>query len=172
MTPIQLSESDWQRFHSKVMKSQGCWRWCGETDNKGYGRMKVKRKWLLAPRIAYYERWNDSEALSKFFVCHHCDNPICVNPYHLFLGTSGDNTRDAMVKGRMARGDKNGARLYPEKLKRGSDVAIAKLGEADVRRIRAIYSTGESSYKKLAYQYGVVKQCIAAIIKRQTWKHI
>lgn len=82
-----------------------CWVWNGYADKDGYGQKKINRRPLRIHRLAWaWANWNgegDWKAIpAGMQVCHHCDNPPCVNPKHLFLGTTGDNTRDMVRKGR------------------------------------------------------------------------
>lgn len=79
-------------------KKTGCWLWTGSITTCGYGQINIKYKRYLAHRLS----WNvHNGAIPKgFFVCHKCDNPPCVNPDHLFIGTHRDNMQDMLKKGR------------------------------------------------------------------------
>jgi hypothetical protein len=105
-------------------------------------------------------------------VLHRCDNPPCVNPSHLFLGTQTDNIKDRTSKGRdgAARGDANGSRLYPERLVRGEQSPAAKLTDEIVRTIRALEP--RPSINKLAAIYGTSKQTIWSALIGETWAHV
>lgn len=89
-----------ERFDAKVDKSGpgGCWVWTGKRSREGYGRFS------LDGRLVNAHRWSWERAVGPIpnglLVCHHCDNPPCVNPEHLFVGTIQDNTRDMLAKGR------------------------------------------------------------------------
>ena len=86
-----------QRFFEKVKYSEGCWEWIACKDSKGYGNFWVNNTVVKAQRWAYeYFR----EPLGELYCCHECDNPSCVNPFHLYAGTNADNTRDRDLKGR------------------------------------------------------------------------
>jgi hypothetical protein len=93
-------------------------------------------------------------------VCHICDNPICVRPSHLYLGTSIQNTHDAIRKGRFKGG------------KKGSNNGAAKLDEEKVKLIRSIYSKGELSAKKIGNMFGVSGGNISDIVRFNSWKHV
>lgn len=98
----------------------GCWEWIGRREQyTGYARVKLKGKKISIHRLAY-ELWK-GPIPEGLFVCHSCDNRICINPEHLWLGTHQDNMDDMVKKGRQytPKGDENGARLYPERLSRG-----------------------------------------------------
>ena len=150
--------ADEKRFWSKVDQSgQGCWLWQGTLLTQGYGCFKIAGKMYKAHRVAY--------TLAKgtippgMFVCHHCDTPRCVRPDHLFLGTSKDNSQDAVRKGRTAAGDRNGVRLHPEtrirgdkhwshlypERHRGERNGRARLTQAQAEEIRARYAAGNIS---------------------------
>lgn len=93
------------------------------------------------------------------FVCHHCDNPPCCNPEHLFLGTALDNNRDRHEKGRSV-------------IRVGMDLGIAKLTDAQVIEIRARYAHGGQTHRALADEFGVTRTTIGRIVSRAAWRHL
>jgi len=88
----------WERFWAKVDRSGDCWVWIGTRWPTGYGQMRGDGRQLMAHRVAW--QIVKGPIPEGLFVCHKCDNPPCVRPDHLFLGTAADNTRDRDVKGR------------------------------------------------------------------------
>lgn len=88
-----LEERFW-RFVAPMMDDRGCWEWTGQIGDTGYPKM--------GPHYAHRLSWvmNNGMIPKGLFVCHHCDNPPCVNPKHLFLGTHRDNMQDMVAKGR------------------------------------------------------------------------
>jgi len=144
-----------ERFWQNVIKQEsGCWLWVGTTIPRGYGQIGFKGKMLLAHRIAWELRYG--EIPRGMCVCHHCDNPACVNPEHLFVGTHKDNEDDKWRKGRGCR---------------GSQHHNAKLTEAEVLSIRSERQIG-LSLSTLANKYGVSRKLILLISQHKIWTHI
>ncbi len=152
----ELSEVFW----SKVAKGEGCWTWTACRYTQGYGGFGIKYegKWYLAlaHRVAYlltHETLPPSAA-----VCHSCDNPACVRPDHLWLGTRKDNAQDCLAKGRWAviEGDQHGN---------------ARLTSAAVRVARQRHADGYG-VTALAHEYGVSQPTMSDALRRVTWKSV
>ena len=143
------------RFWSKVDVRQpdSCWPWQAYRARKGYGIVRWAGRNQKAHRVAY--QLEVGEIPAGLFVCHRCDNPPCVNPAHLFLGTTQDNTRDMMEKG---RGTDNSGEKNPR----------AKLTWEEVEEIRA--RRDACSQKELAEAFGVSVATINQILVHRTWR--
>ena len=88
------------RFWSKVNKSAGCWTWNKTLNRDGYGGIQIAGKYWLAHRYAMVLEGHNIDGK---VVCHKCDNPACVRPDHLFVGTQADNVKDMINKGRYVK---------------------------------------------------------------------
>lgn len=149
------------RFWPKVERSDdGCWRWIGATDAYGYGYIQSKRVGQV-PRVKNWKAHRVSWEIAHerlvpvgMFVLHHCDNPPCVNPAHLYVGTKRDNARDRARRGR-GRESRQFGEANPK----------AKLTDADVLAIRSAYDDG-ATQDALAAQYGVAQPHISRIVRR------
>lgn len=158
-----------QRFWSKVDRSGDCWNWTGPLSTRGYGMFHLmvapkRHKTVLAHRYSWFLSHPES---GDGFVCHRCDNPKCVRPDHLFLGTPADNMHDMMVKGRHV----NGMVLHPERAARGERVHCAKLRAVDIPEIVLARRRGEKLVD-IAKRYGVKHSQIQSVLSGRTWKHV
>ncbi len=154
-----------ERFWKKVDKSGECWEWIGQLNMNGYGEFWLNGKIVKAHRYSYIlhhpltiNLWEHREIC----VCHKCDNPRCVNPAHLFLGSKADNSKDMVAKGRCRSGGNV----------RGEINGNSKLTETQVREIRSRYAEGGITQEDLGIEYGVSRGAIDHIINRRTWSHI
>jgi HNH endonuclease len=133
----------------------GCWDWTKSVTKWGYGHINVNGKIKLAHRISY-------EAIhplpTHLCVLHKCDNPRCINPEHLFLGTNADNVRDKVSKGRQSKIGQS----------KGENHSLAKLSNNDVLFIRA----SSLPQKELAVQFNTTQSNISLIKNRVKWTHI
>jgi hypothetical protein len=134
-----------------------CWLWRGDAlKEKGYGRMRVRGHTIPAHRISF--ALANGVLPAGMLVCHHCDNPLCVNPAHLYAGTHQDNVRDMWARGRAL------AQTRPERLARGERHARCKLSDEAVREIRELRSAGMST-KDLARRYGIREDSLRRILR-------
>ena len=139
------------RFWAKINKNGlgGCWIWtAGKVGTGRYGRIYINSKHYRTHRISW--ELHNGPIPAGIWVLHHCDNPPCVNPAHLFLGTALDNNRDAIRKGRKPP--------IPQKLTRENVIEIRDL-------------TGPITLREIAARYGVSYETIGQVLRRETWKH-
>lgn len=125
-------------------ETTGCWEWRGSSDKRGYGYIVLEKKIWRAHRLSFY--LSTGRHLGKFHVCHKCDNPACVNPDHLFLGTDADNVIDCIAKGRRE----------------------VKLTPTKVRKIRTSPLNNMQTARKLKVNYSTLR----AVREGRTWKHV
>lgn len=189
------AESDHLRYWSKVDKNGPvilhcaelgeCWDWIGPFLKTGYGVLSFGRGCQRRAHVVSYE-WHYGPVPDGLMVLHHCDRKQCVRPSHLHAGTRRQNTDEAIERGRMASGDRNGSRTrpdcvprgqahwrtrMPERVTRGEAAPSARLTEDDVREIRRLAAEGVPQ-KTLAVRFGVTRPNISAIVARRSWKHV
>lgn len=137
----------------RVDTKTDCWNWTGGRFNHGYGAVSSGGRNatnLLAHRVVYEHYKGPIPA--GLDACHRCDNKLCVNPEHIFLGTAKDNIRDMIVKGRgnWSRGEKHYA---------------AKLDDVQVKRLRELAVTGKYSQSVLAATFDICQSHVSALIR-------
>ena len=141
------------RFWAKVDKtdSSGCWIWTGARTSAGYGQIRIQHTAYYAHRLM----WIMMRGVIPYGleILHKCDNPPCVNPDHLFMGTQSDNILDSVSKGRFNRPS-------------GENHPKAKLTSTQVQEIRK----AKLSQRKLAHEYGVTRWAICAILSGRSWR--
>ncbi len=142
----------------KVDASTGCWVWQKHLSNTGYGDAYINKTKWRAHRLSWTAFVGTIP--DGLLVCHHCDNPGCCNPDHLFTGTSHDNMIDMMAKGR-GRGGKS----------LGPNNANAKLNESQVVEIRKLLIDG-LSHDDIGTMFNVSSQTISSISTGRTWAHL
>lgn len=146
-----------ERFESQFVRVPigGCWIWTGSNKNQfGHGAFKWGAR-NTRVEFAHRASWilYKGDIPKDMCVCHSCDNPSCVNPEHLFLGTRADNAADKVAKGRQPRGSK---------------VPGSKITESIALQIKTL---GEST-KSMAQTFGISRQSVADIVYGRTWKHV
>lgn len=156
MFAISLDDKAISRFwkYVHVGGEDECWEWTGAKDTPGYGVLKIGGRGFKANRLSWAIHFSDP---GDMCVLHKCDNPACVNPKHLFLGTLSDNSIDMMRKGR-----------HPQPDNRGENSGHAKLTWEDVRKIRDGFANRVST-RELANRYHVKLEAIRYIILNEHW---
>ena len=163
----QRFKSTEEKFLEKVDKRSDdeCWLWLAAMNYQGYGMFR-SGGYITAHRYSW-SLYQDAPIPKGMFICHHCDNPSCVNPKHLFLGTRKDNTRDMWNKNRHPApvignqsddvlGEKN-----PRSILKTKDVLV----------IRKLFTDGVSQIE-LSALYNIKKPAIWKIVHNKNWKHI
>ena len=152
-----MNQKDIARFWRKVSvgSEEDCWLWLGGTC-RGYGVFSVRHISRYAHRTSYVIH-RPQEDIRGLVVRHSCDNPSCVNPAHLSVGTQLDNMADRGAKGRTARGQLSG---------------VAKLTDSLVREARELYRIGGFTQAELAMRCGVSASTMQAVLNGTTWRHV
>ena len=163
----KAKESFWGRCARNT--ETNCWEWSGAVGRPPtlpYGRFKLNGKEDKAHRWSW--RFTFGEIPKDLWVLHKCDNPKCISPFHLFLGTPADNVHDCMKKGR--RRKVKGTRLLNGT---GEDHPNAKLTNETVKYIRENYRFGIRGFgtTNLGRKFGVSKQSVLAVVKNETWEN-
>lgn len=159
--PKQSVEERFWKYIDKLDGNNSCWLWVGSKNRHGYGTITVDGKSLLAHRVSWEIHFGaipSHESYHGLCVLHKCDNPPCVRPDHLFLGTNRDNAIDKIDKNRQAvfAGEHNPRSVLTEK---------------DVKEIRGRCADGERQ-TDIAREYGVSKYAVWRVIHRKNWAHI
>lgn len=150
-------------FEKHVIRKEGCWDWKGPIAKGGYPVMSCRPS--IGPDRGHRASWviHKGKIPEGLYVCHSCDNPICTNPDHLWLGTHKENNDDKMRKGRQGE--------CKPPYKAGSDNGASKLKEDQVKEIKKLINSGKSCYG-ISKDFGVSKQTILRIKNGTNWKHV
>lgn len=143
-------------FFSKVEKTDYCWNWIGSKKQYNYGIFWNGKKRVLASRWSW--EYHNQACIAKGVYClHKCDNPACVNPTHLYLGTQKNNMQDMVARGRKPSrvGERNGR---------------SKLTENQVKNIRSLYCSGKYSKVDLGKMFKITAEQIGHIVNNKQWK--
>ena len=140
--------------HVTYVPESGCHLWTGCLNNKGYGQIRIAKRAKLAHRVAWEQK--NGPIPEGLFVCHKCDTPSCVNPDHLFLGTTFENLADASAKGRMRHGIRH---------------HNAKLDDAKVRDIRVMSASGMCQ-REIGECVGISQTVVGDVLRREIWAHV
>lgn len=188
----KLDDAFRARFWAKVDRSGGddsCWRWTASGQvrpGRDYGLVKTPgRKTDGAHRVAYILSAGE-DIPPGMFVCHHCDNPRCCNPRHLFVGTHQDNVDDKVSKGRQSRGERHsairlqvaargashGSKTHPERWAKGCDCTSSAFSRDQVIAIRREYSHGQTTMQRIAERFGVTKGTIHRMVRGLTYADV
>jgi hypothetical protein len=152
-----------EKFWEKVNKTDSCWLWTASkrtTDRTGgYGKFATGRRNKQTTYMAHRFSWvlENGPIPDGLDVLHHCDNRLCVNPDHLFLGTQQDNMDDMIAKGRSAKGEKNPHAILTEDI---------------VMQIREAIRVRQGTLADVARLFGITYVSLQAIYHRRNWKHI
>lgn len=160
---IALSVSDHDfvdRFWKKVDQSGECWEWTAAHNAFGYGKIGIAKYRCTAKAHRVSWTMSNGRIPEGLFVCHRCDNPKCVRPDHLFLGTPLDNASDCAKKGRVRNGQISGE-------SHGRSV----LSSDDVRSIRSRRALGES-IRSIANDFPVTRTAVRSAANGRNWTHL
>jgi HNH endonuclease len=151
-----------ERFWRNVIKSDGCWTY-KSTGQRGYGKLHVEGKHLRAHRFSWELHFGKIPL--GMLVCHKCDNPSCVRPDHLFMGTSADNTADMLAKGRY---------VAPIRTNnpRGELHHNSKITNADAQCIKALWAKGGMRQADIGAMFGISQTSVYYIVSGRNWAHI
>lgn len=151
-----------ERFFDKVEKTDTCWIWKGNKFHFGHGQFSIGSRWDNSNKSIPAHRFSweihNGKIPDKFCVLHKCDNPPCVNPDHLFLGTRFDNNKDMVKKGRAFHTN-------------GTINGMHKLSDSNVINIRNLFKNGLNQ-REISRKFNISYGNVHCIVRRKSWKHI
>ena len=162
-----IDDNTKKRFWNKVIKvdDNECWSWDAYKLKDGYGRFRLDHRMMLAHRMSWIIE-HGKNIPDGLQVCHACDNPSCVNPTHLFLGTQSENMNDCVDKGRL--GERKGECNRNSRLTKENVVDIRK----EYKKIIPGGLRADNFIMENAKRYGVTFRTVQSVVYRQSWKHI
>ena len=172
--PDHFTDEEYTRFWWLVFKTPTCWLWEGTLTSAGYGVVTIAGKPMYTHRASWI--MHNGPVPDGLWVLHDCvagDQPACLNPDHLWLGTEEDNTQDALSKGRLPCSE-TFKHLWATKWKdrRGEKAYQSKLTDAQVIEIRRLHREEGVGHKRLHKMFPVSYGVIQRILNRTTWKHL
>lgn len=161
MSAAQNTVDRWERYWSRINKTDTCWLWTGGTNSGGYGSMwfggrlcgthRLMLVWMGKLKTPIH-----TGSMATNVVLHSCDNPRCVNPAHLQLGTNTENQKEAYARARRAA-------------ERGATHTNAKLTPEQVEEIRRLYNSKTFVQIELAAMFGVSQRAISLVVRGETY---
>ena len=152
-----LSERFWEKVD--IQGLDDCWEWtAGKT--RGYGHIGVDGKIRQATHVLFYLRHGDWPPRGKE-ACHNCDNPGCLNPRHLYLGTHKSNMCDMVLRQRGRGGNQKGEQNNG-----------AKLTENQVYDVRCLLAQGGITQKEIGQRFGISQQNVSRIVNHKRWRYM
>lgn len=164
----QYTSNDLERFWTKVAitaDDSKCWEWQRAKNADGYGKFGTGGRKHKKQHLAHRFSWelSNGEIPNELHVLHNCDNPACVNPKHLFLGTNLDNIADKLMKNRQSKGE------MVSLMTRGENNPNSKLTNKEIEYIRRRYAQGGILQRELGVQFGISQANVSAIVLRKAW---
>jgi len=163
---MSLTPDEFWASVNKTPAPDGCWLWTGRRHSEGYGCLHFNGTDQGAHRVAW--RLVHGEIAPHMYITHRCPERTCVRPDHLLALTTAEAGRYRAARGLVARGERHGSHLHPERQARGQRHGSAKLTDKQVEQIRMCYACGEAPITRLAKEYGVGTSQIWRIVTGQS----